>query len=83
MKKLMDLSSMGRLVIGLGVVLIVLGGLLVLSSRMPLLKHLGHLPGDIRIEGDSFSCFFPIVSMIIISLLLSLALNLILRLLHR
>jgi hypothetical protein len=79
----MDLSTFGRLVIYLGIVLVVLGGLLILFSRVPVLKHLGHLPGDIRIEGKNFSCFFPLASMILISILLSLALNIIVRLLNR
>jgi hypothetical protein len=41
------------------------------------------MPGDIRVQSNSFSCFFPIVSMIILSILLSLALNIVLRLLNR
>jgi hypothetical protein len=79
----MDLNTTGRLIIVIGIALLVLGGLLVLFSRVPVLKHLGHLPGDIRIQGDQFSCFFPITSMILISVLLSLVLNLIVRLLNR
>lgn len=79
----MDLNATGRLVILIGIALLVLGGLLVLFSRVPVLKHLGHLPGDIRIQGDHFSCFFPLASMILVSLLVSLVLNLIMRLLNR
>lgn len=79
----MDLNALGRLIVLLGIGLLVLGGLLLLFSRIPGLKNLGSLPGDIRIEGENFSCFFPIVSMIIISLLLTLALNIIIRLLSR
>jgi hypothetical protein len=79
----MDLNALGRLVIYLGIAFVVLGGVLILFSRVPVLKHLGHLPGDIRIEGKNFSCFFPLASMVIISILLSLALNIILRLLNR
>jgi len=79
----MDLNSLGRLVLYIGIALVILGGVLMLFSRVPGLKNLGRLPGDIRVEGENFSCFFPIVSMIIISILLSLALNIILRLLNR
>jgi hypothetical protein len=79
----MDLNTVGRTVIYLGLALVVLGGLLVVFSRIPFLKDLGHLPGDVRVEGKNFSCFFPIVSMILISLLLSLALNIVFRLLNR
>jgi hypothetical protein len=78
-----DLNSAGRLVIGVGIALIALGGIFMLFSRIPVLKNLGHLPGDIHIQSENFSCFFPIVSMLIISLLLSLGLNLIIRLFNR
>jgi hypothetical protein len=79
----MDLNTVGRTVIFLGLALALLGGILMLFSRVPFLKDLGSLPGDIRVEGKNYSCFFPIVSMIIISVLLSLALNIIVRLLNR
>lgn len=79
----MDLQTLGRWILVAGAALIILGGVLLLLSRVPFLKNLGNLPGDIRIEGENFSCFAPIVSMIIISILLSLALNIILRLLNR
>ncbi|MBN1680623.1 MAG: DUF2905 domain-containing protein [Anaerolineae bacterium] len=79
----MDLNILGRLIVFLGLGLVVLGGVLMLFARVPVLKNLGHLPGDIRYESGSLSCFFPIVSMIIISILLSVGLNLLLRLLNR
>jgi hypothetical protein len=78
-----DLNTVGRTVLYLGLALAVVGGILMLFSRVPFLKNLGSMPGDIRVEGKNFSCFFPVVSMIIISLLLSLALNIILRLINR
>lgn len=79
----MDLNTTGRIIVGLGLALIVLGGLLLLFSRLPILKNLGNLPGDIRYQSENVSCFFPIVSMIIISILLSIALNIIIRLFNR
>ncbi|NDJ77650.1 MAG: DUF2905 domain-containing protein [Chloroflexi bacterium] len=79
----MDLNTVGRLVLIAGVGLVVLGGLLMLLSRVPVLKHLGHLPGDIRMEGENYSCFFPLTSMIIISVLLTLVVNIIVRLVNR
>lgn len=79
----MDLHTLGRLVFVLGIGLAALGATLMLLARVPILKQLGHLPGDIRIEGEHFTCFFPIVSMIIVSLLLSLALNIVIRLINR
>ena len=79
----MDVNTTGRILFLVGVALVALGGLFMLMGRLPLLKDFGHLPGDIRIARGNFSCFFPVVSMIILSVLLSLALNLILRVINR
>lgn len=79
----MDLNALGRLIVVIGLSLVVLGLVLIVVSRVPLFKYLGHLPGDIRIEGENFSCYLPLVSMLLISILLSLALNIIVRLLNR
>ncbi len=78
----MDINTTGRILVLVGVAFLVLGGLFMLMGRLPLLKDFGHLPGDIRFQRGGFSCFFPIVSMIIISVLLSLALNLVLRIIN-
>ncbi|HML24372.1 MAG TPA: DUF2905 domain-containing protein [Aggregatilinea sp.] len=78
-----DLSSIGRLIVVLGVVLVALGLVFTVLGRVPFLRDLGHMPGDIHIEGRNFTCFAPIVSMIIISVLLTIVLNVILRLLSR
>jgi Protein of unknown function (DUF2905) len=57
-----------RFLITLGVILVVAG------LAWPLLAKLGlgRLPGDIRIERDGFTFFFPITSGLIASILLSL-----------
>jgi len=55
--------------------LIVLGLLLVIAGlAWPWLSKLGlfRLPGDIVIERDGFRFYFPITSMVLISLVLSL-----------
>ena len=58
----------GRTLIILGIVLIVAG--LLLSSGK--LSWLGRLPGDIRIERDNFTIFFPLGTCLLISAVLSL-----------
>lgn len=60
------------MVIGLGV--FVLGLLLHVSPR--LFAWFGKLPGDIRVEGEHGSVFFPITSMIVISVVLSVLFSL-------
>ena len=75
-----DLSSLGKLVTLAGAALLVLGGLIWLAGRIP---ALGHLPGDIRLQRGNVSCFFPLTTMIIVSVLLTVILNVILRLLRK
>lgn len=69
------MSSLGRLLMGLGVALFLLGALLLAASRLGL--PLGRLPGDFVLRRGNFHLFFPLASMVIVSLLLSLAANLI------
>jgi hypothetical protein len=64
------------LVIG-GLVLILLGGLFWLGGRIGL--PLGRLPGDIRIDGNGGSFYFPLATSILISVVLTIVLNLIAR----
>ena len=68
----MDLQTVGKLVAALGVGLIVLGGLFWLGGRL----GLGSLPGDVKITGEGWSCFVPITTSIILSLLLTAILTL-------
>jgi hypothetical protein len=53
-----------------GIVLILLGLAWPLIAKL----GLGRLPGDIRIERDGFTFYFPIVTGLIISVVLSLIL---------
>lgn len=73
--------SLARILMILGVVLLLAGGFLYLASRWQI--PLGRLPGDIRIEGENFTCLFPLASMILLSVLLTILLNVIVRLLKR
>jgi len=61
---------MGRLLIGAGILLVVVGFFVLLGERMGI--HLGRLPGDIRIEGRRGGFYFPIVTCLLASAVLSL-----------
>ncbi|WP_445365863.1 DUF2905 domain-containing protein [Microbulbifer sp. ANSA001] len=65
---------MARWMIVAGFILVVLGVLLHFAPW--LFNWFGRLPGDIRVESGRTRFYFPIVSMIIISLVLSLLVNL-------
>lgn len=72
----MDARSLGLLIAGVGVVVVVVG-LLVASGG---LGWFGRLPGDIRWEGERTTVFIPITSMIVVSLVLTLVLSVLSRL---
>jgi ribose/xylose/arabinose/galactoside ABC-type transport system permease subunit len=67
------MRDVGRLIITIGVIT-TLVGLVMWSGFAP--KWLGRLPGDIRIEREHSSFYFPIVTCIVISIVLSLLLSL-------
>lgn len=70
-----------RIFIIIGLIMILIGGLIYLSARVGI--PLGRLPGDIRIQGENISCFFPLATMILLSILITVVLNVIVRLLNR
>jgi hypothetical protein len=69
------MTDIGRGLVLLGVVLIVAGGLLWLGGaaggRIP---FLGRLPGDIHVQRDNWSFYFPLTTSILVSIVLTLAL---------
>ena len=67
--------ELGRILLIIGVVLVVVGGLAVLGVRLPF----GRLPGDIAIEGERGGFYFPIVTMIVVSMVLAILFSLFIR----
>ena len=65
---------LGKAIVGVGATLIIIGLLFWFAGDK--LNWFGRLPGDIRIERPGFSCFFPITTMIIVSIVLSILLSL-------
>ena len=55
-----------------GIVLFVVGGLVFLAAKVGL--PFGRLPGDIRIEREGYSFYFPLTTGLIVSIVLSLIL---------
>ena len=67
--------EVGRVLLVIGIVLVVVGGLAALGVRLPF----GRLPGDIAIEGERGGFYFPIVTMILVSIILTVLVNLFFR----
>jgi hypothetical protein len=61
--------AFGKLLIIAGIFLIGIGLLVHFGGKIP---YLGRLPGDIRIESERFSFYFPLTTCLLISLLASL-----------
>jgi len=65
------MNSLGKFFIISGVIFIILGlGLLIFSKTK--IPFLGKLPGDIFIQKENFSFYFPLASCLIISIILTL-----------
>ena len=73
------MENIGRFLMIGGVIIFVVGGLVFLAAKFGI--PFGRLPGDIRIERDGFSFYFPLASSILISVLLTIILNVVIRLL--
>lgn len=62
-------SSIGKLLMLIGVILLALGAVLTFVGRIP---GVGRLPGDIVVKRGNFTFFFPVTTCIILSIILSL-----------
>ena len=66
-----DLQPLGRALIFFGVVLASFGLILLAAPRIP---WVGRLPGDVLIQRERFTFYFPLASCLLASVLLSLLL---------
>jgi DUF2905 family protein len=70
------MDGAGRLLIVLGVAAVIVGMALLYLPRIP---WLGRLPGDIVVQREGFTIYFPLATSIIVSVVLTLLLNLFFR----
>lgn len=69
----MNGTELGKMLIVLGLGAVLLGVVIMALSRF---ISLGHLPGDIFVEGEHGSFYFPVVSCIVLSIVMSILMNL-------
>ncbi|HOX75864.1 MAG TPA: DUF2905 domain-containing protein [Bacteroidales bacterium] len=69
------MQQTGKILIVAGIILVIAGLVIYFAGNK--LNWLGHLPGDIRIEKENVRFYFPVTTMILISVVLSLILYLI------
>ncbi len=70
------MDSIGKILLVTGAMIALTGLLLLLFGRF----GLGRLPGDIIIQRERFTFYFPIVTMLLVSAILTILFNLIGRL---
>lgn len=63
------MTDLGKSLILLGGVILLVGVLIMLGGKLP---WLGRLPGDILIQRDRFTFYFPLATCLVVSALLSL-----------
>lgn len=73
-----SMSPWVRITFLIGLLFLVIAGVLYLVERFGI--PLGRLPGDIRIQRGNLTCFFPLATTIMLSIILTILLNLVTRL---
>ena len=69
------MADLGKILLGFGIVMVVLGCLLLLASQFTgKVPWFGRLPGDIYVERWNWRFYFPLATSIVVSLVLSLIL---------
>jgi len=69
------MADLGKILLGFGIVMVVLGCLLLLASQFTgKVPWFGRLPGDISVERGNWRFYFPLGTSIAVSLVLSLLL---------
>ena len=76
--KTVSSHDIGKALIIIGIVVLIVGVLVTLSPRIPLL---GRLPGDLSFHRGEHHIFVPIVTCILLSIGLTVVVNVVLRLL--
>ena len=67
-----DFSSLGRWIIGAGLVIVMVGVLVSIAAKIP---GLGRLPGDILIRREHTTFYFPLMTSLVLSVIVSLVMH--------
>jgi hypothetical protein len=73
-------EDFARLLILVGILVVASGLILLALGRFP---AIGNLPGDLHFQSDGVSCFIPLASMLLVSIILSILLTIVVNLLQR
>jgi hypothetical protein len=65
------MPGFGKTLVYIGILLVVVGVILSVAGKVP---WLGRLPGDLTIEREGYTFYFPLTTCILISVIISLVL---------
>jgi hypothetical protein len=69
------MTDLGKILVGFGVVMLILGGILLLAGSLSgKVPWLGRLPGDLYIQRNGWSVYIPLGTSLLISIVLTLIL---------
>jgi hypothetical protein len=74
------MEGIGKILLIVGGIIVILGLILIFSQHIPFLSK---LPGDIFVKKEGFSFYFPIVTLLILSILVTIIVNVILHFLNK
>jgi len=74
------LDALAKMILVFGGVLVALGLVLLVLSRVP---FAGRLPGDFNLRWGGVSCYFPLMTGVVLSIVATLILNLLVWLLRK
>ena len=69
--------DLGRLLVIIGLAITFVGIIILIAVRF--FPWLGNLPGDFRLEGENYRIYFPLATMVLVSILGTILLNVIIR----
>ena len=65
----MNLDDVGKVLVGFGLLIVLLGVVLLVAGRVP---WLGRLPGDIYVRRGNWAFYFPLATSLVVSAVLTL-----------
>lgn len=71
----------GRILVIIGLTITLVGGIILIAARF--FPWLGSLPGDFNFEARNVKIYFPLATMLLISLLATILLNIFIRIFRR
>lgn len=67
------MQDTGKWILLVGVVLVIVGSIWYFLGDK--LSFIGNLPGDIKYEGDNFRFYFPLMTMLLISVIINIVIR--------